>query len=104
MSTFTYSVAVPAGAVTLMKHFIGLDYKKPNKNGRYIAYRNYFTGKETGSDWGFLEKHQLIEHVEGELYRLSLGGVYCLQAYLGIRISFKDKEDYPKGWKEENNG
>ena len=45
-----------------------------------------------------------FEHVEGELYRLSLGGVYCLQAYLDIKISFRDREDYPKGWKEKTNG
>lgn len=100
MATFSYSVAVPAGTVSLMKHFIGLDYKKPDKNGRYKAYRNYFAGKEHSSAWDFLENHQLIERTGDNLYRLSLGGVYCLQAYLDIKISFRDKEDCPKGWKE----
>lgn len=100
MSTFTYSIAVPSRTVSLMKHFIGLDYKKPDKNGRYRAYRNYFAGKEHSSDWKFLEKHQLIEQVGNDLYKLSLSGIYCLQAYLDIKISFRDKEDCPKGWVE----
>ena len=101
MSTFTHTVAVPPGTISLMKHFIGLDYKKPDKNGRYGAYRNYFAGKEHSSDWKFLEKHQLIEQVGNDLYKLSLSGIYCLQAYLDIKISFRDKEDCPKGWVEE---
>lgn len=100
MSTFTYSTAVPSKTISLMKHFIGLDYKKPDKNGRYEAYRNYFAGKENSADWEFLEKYQLIEQVGNDLYRLSLSGIYCLQAYLDIKISFRDKEDRPKGWKE----
>lgn len=100
MSTFTHTVAVPPGTISLMKHFIGLDYKKPDKNGRYRAYRNYFAGKEHSSDWKFLEKHQLIEQVGNDLYRLSLSGIYCLQAYLDIKISFRDKECCPKGWEE----
>lgn len=102
MSTFTYSVAVPAKTISIMKHFIGLDYKKPNKNGRYTAYRNFFAGKETGPDWDFLEKHQLVERVGEDLWQLSLGGIYCLQAYLDIKISFRDKSDEPKGWKGAN--
>ena len=100
MSTFAYSTAVPPGTISLMKHFIGLDYKKPDKNGRYEAYRNYFAGKEHSLDWKFLEKHQLIEQVGNDLYKLSLSGIYCLQAYLDIKISFRDKEDCPKGWVE----
>ena len=100
MSTFTYSTAVPPKTISLMKHFIGLDYKKPEKDGRYEAYRNYFAGKENNSDWEFLEKHQLIEQVGNDLYRLSVSGIYCLQAYLDIKISFRDKEDRPKGWVE----
>lgn len=101
MSTFTHTVAVPPGTISLMKHFIGLDYKKPDKNGRYEAYRNYFAGKEHSSDWKILEKHQLIEQVGNDLYKLSLSGIYCLQAYLDIKISFRDKGDCPKGWVEE---
>ena len=101
MSTFTYSTAVPPGVISLMKHFIGLDYKKPDKNGRYEAYRNYFAGKEHSSDWEILEKHQLIEQVGNDLYKLSLSGIYCLQACLDIKISFRDKGDCPKGWVEE---
>ena len=100
MGTFTCSVTVPSGAISLMKHFIGLDYKKPDKRGRYKAYRNYFAGKEYSLDWDFLEKHQLIERVGNDLYQLSISGVYCLQAYLDIKISFRDKSDEPKGWKE----
>lgn len=100
MNTFTNSVSIPAGVISIMKHFIGLDKKNPNKNGKYIAYRNYFAGKESAEYWDFMDEHQLIEQVGDNLYQLSLNGVYCLQAYLGIKISFKDKEDYPKGWED----
>ena len=100
MSTFTISVSIPAKTISIMKHFVGLDKKNPDKNGKYAAYRNYFVGKESSPYWDFMEKHQLIKKVGDNFYRLTLGGVYCLQAYLGIKISFMYKEDYPKGWED----
>lgn len=72
-------------AIGYMKHFIGLDYKKPSR-GKYVPYRNYFNGSYDNKAWQFLLDNELIKEFKENWFELTDKGLGFLEKELGIRI------------------
>lgn len=84
--------------IKLMKHFIGLDRKKPNKRHNklfYRPYRNYYVSGESHEDLdlmvdaGYAERGEANGH-GGYTYYLTRAGLNWLGEKLGIRIYDED--------------
>lgn len=76
--------------ISQMKHCIGFDERKRSVDGKYFAYRNYFSTPEPDDDWDELVYLGLAGRGDSKrytFYSLTKKGIKYLEILLSLKIT-----------------